>query len=386
MQINFESQTQESVYKHFLKKYNYKPTFLVRSPGRVNIIGEHTDYNDGFVLPIAINRATYIAIEPTNDDLVTIESLDFKREVQIDLKSFVKEQNSWIEYLKGVANSLQKNGYKLKGFRAVVVGDVPIGAGLSSSASFELAISKCFSLSSNFEWDSSKMALISQQAENNWVGVNCGIMDQMISASGQKDRAVLIDCRDLQTKLVKMPQNTKLVILDTSTRRGLVDSAYNERRSQCEKVCEIFGVKFLRDISVDFLEQNKHLLSDLEYKRAKHVVSENQRVIFSVEAANANNAKLLGDYMYQSHVSLRDDFEVTNNELDLIVEISRQQKGCFGARMTGAGFGGCAVALVEEDLVEDFKTKVFQKYTSQTGLKPFVYITPATEGTNFQKL
>ena len=149
-----------------------------------------------------------------------------------------------IEYLKGVANSLQKNGYKLKGFRAVVVGDVPIGAGLSSSASFELAISKCFSLSSNFEWDSSKMALISQQAENNWVGVNCGIMDQMISASGQKDRAVLIDCRDLQTKLVKMPQNTKLVILDTSTRRGLVDSAYNERRSQCENVCEIFGVKF----------------------------------------------------------------------------------------------------------------------------------------------
>ncbi|HSD26334.1 MAG TPA: galactokinase, partial [Vicinamibacteria bacterium] len=347
----------------------------------VNLIGEHTDYNDGFVFPMAIDRAVWIALRPRSDGRVVAVSLNFDETREFDLAKLTKkDSDSWIEYLKGTAWALQGAGHVLKGFDGVVAGDVPLGAGLSSSASIEMATARAFAAVSDVPWQPAPMALLGQKAENKWVGVNCGIMDQLISAAGVEDKALLIDCRSLETQAVPLPRGTVVVVLDTATRRGLVDSAYNERRAQCEAAAKLFGVKALRDVTSAQLAARAAELDPVTLRRARHVVSEDERTLAAAEAMRANDAARLGTLMNDSHESLRHDFEVTNDGLNVMADEARRAPGCFGARMTGAGFGGCAVALVAAFQSEAFVRQVDAGYRKATGLDPKVYVCRATNG------
>lgn len=369
----------EKLEAAFQQQFGAPARHLFHSPGRVNLIGEHTDYNDGFVMPMAIDYGIWFAVTPRADSQVNIYSLEFDEACQFDLQNFIKGKMFWGEYVKGVAWALQQEGHALSGWDGYIVGNIPKGAGLSSSAALEVGIAKIFTELGDLNITAAQLALLSQKAENKWVGVNCGIMDQMIVAAGQQDNALLIDCRDLSVKPGPLPKNASVVILDTATRRGLVDSAYNERRSQCEEAARFYQAKLLRDVTEEqILSSNRP--DALTWQRAKHVVLENARTVIANQLMAANDAKALGKKMYESHVSLRDDFEVSSDALNAIVEIAMQQPGCFGARMTGAGFGGCAVALVEQHQVAAFCNTVAQKYEQQTGLTPNIYASHAARG------
>jgi galactokinase len=376
----------QTLERSFATYFNAEPEFIVRAPGRVNLIGEHTDYNDGFVLPMAIDRAVWIALSSRVDSQIRIRSLDLEVDSAFELDSLTKGKG-WAEYLKGVAYYLQQTGYELRGFDAVLTGDVPRGAGLSSSAAVELATARAFAAVSNFEWNASKMAKIAQKAENEWVGMNCGIMDQMASAVCEEGYALFLDCRSLVYQHTPLPEGVSIVILDTSTRRGLVDSAYNERRSQCEEAARWFGAKALRDVSVEEFERKikEDGLSKVVLKRARHIVSENARVLKAVEVMKAGDVKRLGELFNASHDSLRDDFEVTNTALNTMVTCAREQESCYGARMTGAGFGGCAVALVKEENAQEFENAVSAAYRQRSGLDASVYICKASAGASLIK-
>jgi galactokinase len=371
---------QSRVVEAFETGYGSRPPFVVRAPGRVNLIGEHTDYNDGFVFPMAIDRAAWIALRPRADGRVIATSLDFGETRDFDLERLERGDGGWIEYLKGTAWALREAGHALRGFEGVVAGDVPLGAGLSSSASIEMATARALAAVSGLPWRPAPMALLGQKAENMWVGVNCGIMDQLISAAGVAGMALLIDCRSLETQPVPLPRGTVVVVLDTATRRGLVDSAYNERRAQCESAARLFGVKALRDVTSRRLAARAGELDPTTLRRARHVVSEDERTLAAAEAMRANDAERLGRLMDESHESLRHDFEVCNDGLNAMVEEARRAPGCFGARMTGAGFGGCAVALVAADRSDAFVRQVEAGYHKATGLDPKVYVCRATNG------
>lgn len=384
---------QKRVIEGFQNTFNAAPTLLVRAPGRVNLIGEHTDYNDGFVLPMAIDRAIWIAARPRTDRKVRLHSLDYGETAVFSLDDLRKE-TGWIEYVKGIAWALQDAGYETEGWEGVISGNVPRGAGLSSSAALELAAARMFhtrmfQARSGWAWQPAQMALLSQKAENQWVGMNCGIMDQMISAVGKAGHALLIDCRSLATTHVPLPPapdgaQTAVVILDTATRRGLVDSAYNERRRQCETAAAFFDVKALRDVSIaDFLAAEAEL-DPLTRRRARHVITENVRTLNAATAMKNGDAVLLGQLMNESHVSLRDDFEVSSEALDVMVAVAQAQDGCYGARMTGAGFGGCAVALVHADRAGDFVTAVTTAYQTAANRTPSLYICQPTDGASSQ--
>ncbi|HSM54904.1 MAG TPA: galactokinase [Candidatus Sulfomarinibacteraceae bacterium] len=373
------------VSQAFQEIFGGTPCFIARAPGRVNLIGEHTDYNDGFVLPMAIDRAVYIAFCARQDGHVRLHSLDLKRSAKFDLDALSLPEkeaggNAWEAYVEGVAWALQEAGYKLRGWQGVVSGNVPIGAGLSSSAALELAAARAFATVSELAWEPATMARLAQRAENEWVGVACGIMDQMISASGQEGHALLIDCRSLQTEAVPLPGGTSVVVLDTGTRRGLVESAYNERRAQCEAAARFFGVPALRDVDVDAFEARAGEMDELTRRRARHVITENARTLQAVQAMHRDDARAVGQLMDGSHASLRDDFEVSSEALNTMVAIAGEQEGCLGARMTGAGFGGCAVALVEARVAETFARNVARTYQEAVNLEPAVYVSRAAAG------
>jgi galactokinase len=382
---------QHRIIQEFKQLFGTPPVFTVRAPGRVNLIGEHTDYNDGFVLPIAIDRAVWIALRPRDDRRVVIHSLDFGQTAEFSLTGLRHQKAGWAEYLKGIAWALQEAKHSLAGWEGVLAGDVPVGAGLSSSAALELAAACAFAAVSGLAWEPAAMAKIGQRAENEWVGMNCGIMDQMISAGGQADHALLIDCRSLETEPVPLPPGSAVVVLDTATRRGLVDSAYNERRAQCEAAARFFLVPALRDVSVEQVQAlseagSRPVLDDLTLRRARHVVTENARTLQAAEAMRRGDAAALGQLMDASHASLRDDFEVSSDELNVIVRCARQQDGCYGARMTGGGFGGCAVALVRDHTAKKFSTAVAACYQQATGITPAIYVCRATNGAQVNKV
>ncbi len=368
------------VTEEFGRRFGVPPWFVVCAPGRVNLIGEHTDYNEGFVLPMAIDRAVWIALSPLSGQHILAYSLDFNSTTEFQLGDLRRTTSGWTEYLKGVAWALQEAGYPLRGWRGVLSGDVPIGAGLSSSAALEMAVARAFSAVSGWEWKPKEMALLCQRAENQWVGVNCGIMDQMISACGKADYALLIDCRSLDSTLVPLPPATAVVILDTATRRGLADSAYNERRAQCEAAAGYFGVPALRDIMWERFEAGAKGLDEVTRRRARHVLTENARTQQACEAMQHGDAVQLGELMKASHNSLRDDFEVSSVELDVMVQCALEHPACYGARMTGAGFGGCAVALVQADAAYQFADEVAAAYRSRTNIVPKAYICHAADG------
>jgi galactokinase len=346
----------------------------------VNLIGEHTDYNDGFVLPMAIDRAIWIALRPRSDGRVVAHALSFSDKSDFALNSLENTGEGWAEYVKGVAWALQEAGYGLRGWEGVLAGDVPMGAGLSSSAALELSTARAFAAVSGFSWNAAQMAKLCQRAENDWVGMKCGIMDQLISAAGQADHALLIDCRSLETELVPLPPQTVVVVLDTATRRGLVDSAYNERRRQCEAAARFFGVPALRDVNMEQFESRSGELDEVTCRRARHVITENARTLRAAEALRRNDPVEMGRLMYGGHASLRDDFEVSTEELDAMVSCARPEDSCYGARMTGAGFGGCAIALVKEEAAATFAASVATCYREATGTEPNVHICAAASG------
>ncbi|MGQ9574547.1 MAG: galactokinase [Thermoguttaceae bacterium] len=370
----------QQVAAAFQQHFGQPAAWVVRAPGRVNLIGEHTDYNDGFVLPLAINRAIWIALRPRSDRRVSVYSIDFRQFAEFSLDQLANTKAGWAEYLKGVAWSLQQAGYRLAGWDGVLQGDVPIGAGLSSSAALEMATARAFQALGSWPWDPVTMARLGQQAENRWVGVNCGIMDQLISAAGQAGCAVLIDCRSLRTQPVPLPPGTAVVILDTATRRGLLDSAYNQRRAQCEAAARQFGVRALRDVDLPTFLARAGALDDSTRRRARHVISENQRTLEAAEAMGRGDPMAVGRLMNQSHASLRDDYEVSSEALNAMVEAAVAHPACFGARMTGAGFGGCAVALIDAKAAEGFQAAVAAQYQAATGHTPTLYVCQATAG------
>jgi len=371
----------EQVSESFVELFGGKPSVIARAPGRVNLIGEHTDYNDGFVLPMAIDRAIWIAARPRADGLVRVHSIDFDSQETFSLED-LKRGQGWSEYLKGVAYVLKLDGHRLSGWEGVMMGDVPRGSGLSSSAALELAAARVFASISSLEWNAAYMARVGQRAENEWVGVNCGIMDQMASAACRQGHALFLDCRSLEMEHVPLPGHVAVVVMDTSTRRGLVDSAYNERRSQCEQAARFFGVKALRDVSWAEFEKRKSGLDEVVMRRARHIVTENQRVLDAVRAMRSNDLAGLGNLLKASHVSLRDDLEVTNEALNQIVEAAQMQPSCYGARMTGGGFGGCAVALVDAGQIQTFTDEVQKAYRQSSGLEPQIYVCKADAGAN----
>jgi galactokinase len=362
---------QQRIVQSFQSCFGAPPPSLVRAPGRVNLIGEHTDYNDGFVLPMAIDRAVWIGLRPRDDQVVRVYSLDFDEETEFSLQALRRESAGW---------ALQEAGNELRGWEGVLAGDVPVGAGLSSSAAIELATARAFALVSDLPWDPKAMALIGQRAENQWVGMSCGIMDQMISATGEAGYALLIDCRSLDTQAAPLPPETSVVVLDTGTRRGLVDSAYNERRAQCEAAARFLGVPALRDLDIEGFEAQAGALDEVIRRRARHVVTENARTLQAAQAMCAGDAVELGRLMDASHASLREDFEVSSDELNAMVVCARAEDGCYGARMTGGGFGGCAVALVRADAAQTFVSQVGANYLEATGITPSIYVCAAARG------
>lgn len=369
----------------FHKKFNTAPTHIVRAPGRVNLLGEHTDYNDGFVLPMAIEHAVWIALRPRDDEIVTIYAANFDKTQSFSLNNLEKGKG-WIEYIKGVAHGLQANGFALKGWDGVMLGNVPVGAGLSSSAAVENAASRAFSIASAFEWDAKRMALIGQHAEGEWVGVKGGVMDQMVSAAAQKGFAFFLDTRSLEIKHIPIPADVAVVIMDTSTRHSLVNSEYNTRSSECFEAAKKLDVPALRDADMALLNEKRTSLREVVFRRARHVITENQRVLEAIEAMKANDLTTLGKLFNASHASLRDDFEVTNDALNQIVEVAQSQPGCYGARMTGAGFGGAAVAIVEQNQVDAFTQAVKTGYKQKSGLDAQLYVSLPSAGTSASSL
>ncbi len=373
----------------FREKFATEATHVAFAPGRVNLIGEHTDYNDGFVLPMAIDRWTAIALRRRVDEQVVLHSLDVGESGAFSLRELAPGKvEGWLSYAHGVAGALAETGITLRGWEGVVASDVPMGAGLSSSAAFELAVARAFSAISKiaWPWDAVMMARVCQRAENRWAGVNCGIMDQLASACGVAGHALLMDCRSLEMRPAPLDARLKIVVLDTAKKRGLVDSAYNERRSQCAAAAKACGAEYLRDVTDVTLEKYRATMDALSYRRARHVISENARTEEAFAAMTQGDFVSLGVLMNQSHESLRHDFEVSCSELDVMVECARKEPGCLGARMTGAGFGGCAVALVKADTAIAFTANVTRAYQALTGIVPAAHVCRAVVGAEVTKL
>ena len=352
----------------------------MRAPGRVNLIGEHTDYNGGFVMPIAIDRWVAIAARRRPDRRVTLSSVELNDEGSFTLGGLGDPGCDWIAYARGVAWALGQSGHALEGFDGVVSGDVPIGAGLSSSAALEIAVARAFAEVSGLGWDAVAMARVGQWAENEWVGVSCGIMDQLISAGGRAGHAMLIDCRSLEMRPVPLPEDVAVVVLDTSTRRTLAGSGYNDRRAQCSTATAACGAASLRDVREGALLARRGAMDEVTFRRARHVLTENERTLRAAEALRAGDSRTLGRLMNESHQSLREDFEVSTPALDAMAESARNTPGCHGARLTGAGFGGCVVALVARDGLDAFAAHAVASFTAATGLVPTVYPCEAVDG------
>jgi galactokinase len=351
-------------------------------PGRVNLIGEHTDYNGGYVFPAALTLGTYMLIRAREDQQVRFASTNFPTHKTISLTELRNEPgDGWINYPKAMLDVLQKEGYRFGGYDVLYSGDLPNGAGLSSSASIEVVTGYGFLQMENQSVDRVKLALLAQKAENTFIGVNCGIMDQFAVANGRSEHAIMLDCDRLAYELVPFQSGDyRLVISNTNKRRGLVDSAYNERRQQCENAVNELKVKFpslklLGELTLEQYEENESVIQDpVVRKRARHVVEEIDRVLRSVEALKANDLIRFGQLMNQSHESLKDLYEVSCRELDVLVEEARKVPGVLGSRMTGAGFGGCTVTVVHQDQIDQFVQEVGASYTNATGLKADFYV------------
>ncbi len=374
-----ESKTIET---EFLRHFGSPPEHIARAPGRVNLIGEHTDYNGGFVLPMAIDQAALIAARRRPDRRMRLVALDLGRavsEFSLDAVERVETQ-TWSNYVRGVALELERAGARLSGLDVMIHSTVPVGSGLSSSAALEVCAATAFLAFGSFAMDKVQIAQLGQRVENDFVGAKTGIMDQFISAAARAGNALLIDCRNLAYTDVPMPAGAAVVVCDTTKRRGLVTSEYNTRRNECEEAARRMGVALLRDVTPAEFARWEPALPPVIARRARHVIGENDRVLQAVQAMRQGDLAAFGQYVNASHESLRDDYEVSCPELDTMVEIARRQPGCYGARMTGGGFGGCTVNLVAESAVPAFSAEVAREYRARTGLQPPIYVCHAAAG------
>lgn len=368
----------------FGDKFGYPATHTIQAPGRVNLIGEHTDYNDGFVLPCAIDYQTVISCAPRQDRMVRVIACDYDNQIDefsLDAPIVSHDTQPWCNYVRGVVKHLQKRCGKFGGVDMVISGNVPQGAGLSSSASLEVAVGTVFQQLYHLQLDGAQIALNGQEAENQFVGCNCGIMDQLISALGKKDCALLIDCRSLATKAVSMPEGVAVLIINSNFRRTLVGSEYNTRREQCETGARFFQQLALRDVSLDAFNAVAHELDPVVARRVRHILTENARTVEAASALEKGDLQRMGELMAESHASMRDDFEITVPQIDILVDIVKAAIGDKGGvRMTGGGFGGCVVALVPEEMVPVVKQAVAEQYEARTGIKETFYVCKASEG------
>jgi len=378
-------------------KDKYTDTGLIKgafsAPGRVNLIGEHTDYNEGFVLPMAIEREIIMLGQLRNDWLVQVFDLAYKAETKFSLDNlFPSKRDTWANYLMGVMDEIQKAGYPLQGANLIFISNIPQGAGLSSSAALEVVTALTMAKLNSLEIKPVEMAHLCRRAENNFVGVACGIMDQYVSCLGQKNYAIFIDCRTNNYELIPFrDSNYQIVICESKIRRDLINSEYNKRRRECKKATEFFTHRFghkvqaLRDVTIEEFKQYQEHLPETIARRAKHVILENYRVQASKKAIEAGDYITFGQLMIESHQSLKVDYEVSCEELDLLVDLALKQEGVLGARMTGAGFGGCTVNLLKREKVNIFKKTIQKEYKRITGIIPDIYITIPADGAKVLK-
>jgi len=364
--------------------FSVAPQGVVKAPGRVNLIGEHTDYNGGFVLPTAINYHTYIAFAPRVDRQLRLVAYNFDNEsvmVDLDATQVHEDTAPWSNYVRGVVQEMRKRGFRLAGGDLYIAGDLHSGAGLSSSASLEMALIRALVSLSGETIEPIQAALVGQAAENNFVGCNCGIMDQLISACGQEHAALLIDCQDLSTRAVPVPPDWAILIVHSGVKRGLVDSEYNQRRQQCERAAAFFGQETLRGVQLDQLLAAEGQFDKLSFRRARHVLTENQRTLDAAKALAEGNLVGLVKVMAESHASMRDDFNITVPAIDILVGIlAAAGEGKAGARMTGGGFGGCVVAVAPVEIVPQLVAAVGLHYQDQTGCLPTFIRAKASAG------
>ncbi len=377
----------ENLIKQYKAIYKKAPTHIIRAPGRINLIGEHTDYNGGFVLPIAIDSYTNMLVSKNDDKKVRLYDLKYNENDEFHLDNIKPlKQKKWSNYQCGIAKVLLDAGYKIGGLDILIFSEVPEGAGLSSSASIEIATLLSFKELYDLEIKPLEMIKLARKAENNFVGVECGIMDQFASLLSKEGNALFIDCRSLKYKYVTLSfMGYSFFVCNSMVKRELVESSYNKRRKDCKYALRAFHkilprIGALRDISIEDFMKYGGLLSKKSRRRVEHIVYENERVKQAVEVLKNRNAKAFGELMYQSHLSLKELYEVSTEELDLLVEIGKDEPGVLGARLTGAGFGGCVIYLVKDSCVEKLKEKILDVYSKKTGLVPQFYEVVPSKG------
>ncbi len=374
-----------SIAEQFRAKFGANPR-VYRAPGRVNLIGEHTDYNEGYVMPVALGFYCRVAVSPRDDQKLVISSDGFSDTAEVELDSpEIHSRNTWSDYPVGVALELKRAGVPLRGANLLIHGEVPMGAGLSSSAAIEVATALALAEQSGHSPDRVQLALLCQKAENEFVGARCGIMDQFVSLHGRANHALLLDCRALDFEFVAIPECVRLVICNTMVKHEHASSGYNQRRAECEEAVQrlakvLPGIRSLRDVTLDQLELHRETLSEVLHKRALHVITENARVLGAADALRAEDLERFGKRMAESHSSLRDLYEVSCAELDLMVDQANRQEGVCGARMTGGGFGGSTINLVKSRFADAFAENMARGYEKETGIVPQIYICAPAEG------
>ena len=389
--VNTALETRASVLgKKFAQRFGETPR-IYQAPARVNLIGEHTDYNDGYVMPAAIGFSTEVAIAPRRDRKLVIYSENYSEKIEFDLDRLpASRAGHWSDYAIGVAIMLGRSGKKLIGADLLIDGNVPQGAGLSSSASLEVAVGYALldlvdATADHPPIDRTQLALLCQRAENEFVGARCGIMDQFVVSHGQRGNALLLDCRSLEYRLLPVPEGTSLAICNTMVKHSIAKGEYNQRRAECEAGMRALSkylqhARALRDVTPEDLDKYGHHLPEVVLRRCRHVVSEDVRVLQAAAALDRGDLQAFGTFMLESHSSLRDDFEVSSAELDIMVELAERAEGVYGSRMTGGGFGGCTITLMKTDCVETFQRVIRQGYEPATGRQPEIYICTAADG------
>jgi galactokinase len=359
---------------------------IFRAPGRVNLIGEHTDYNDGFVMPAALGFSTWVGIAKRDDGRLRVHSTHFDKGVEFSVNALAgAPTHHWSDYVRGVAAVLQASGHSVSGANLLIESDVPLGVGLSSSAALEVSVALALTWVSDIELGDLELVKVCQRAEHEFAGTRCGIMDQFIARFGRTARALLLDCRSLRYELLPVPEGVRIVICNSMVRHALAAGEYNLRRHDCEEGVRSLqeflpAIKALRDVSSGDLEQYRDSLSPQVYRRCRHIVTENERTLLAADALRANDTFRFGELMYGSHRSLRDDFQVSCLELDVLVDTAKQCDGVHGARMTGGGFGGCTINLVADDAVEAFRLQITKGYEKATNKAPAIYVCSAADG------
>jgi galactokinase len=375
---------QATAIEEFQRIFSDVPDSVFFAPGRVNLIGEHTDYNDGFVLPCAIGYGTYLVVRARTDSTIRVVAgnlNDRSSQWQTDRPVEHDKTESWSDYLRGVSAQLYRDGIAIGGMDIYALGNVPRGAGLSSSASFSVAFATCCNEMNGLNLDKREIARIAQRAENDFAGCNCGIMDQLASAAGEADSALLLDCRNLEYKTVRIPENLDLMIIDSRVERKLVGSEYNDRRDECERAARTMGLNSLREADLTMLAAHQQQLDEVAYRRARHILTENERTVKAAAALAGGDIKALHQLMADSHTSMRDDFEITVPAIDFLVEsVEQLLNRDGGVRMTGGGFGGCVVALVPHERRDLVAAHVRARYLTEFGRSAEIHSCHASGG------